>query len=116
MKTFLSAYPTLVKEWHPIKNGDSKPDGYTSGSNKIIWWKCPKSDQHDWEARIKSRTRGAGLPYCSPQTLAPEIRILCELKYLFDNIEVNWRTKIDDIEVDVYIPEIKIGFEYDGHY
>ena len=113
---FAAMHPKIAEQWHPIKNGDSKSDGYTSGSHIRIWWKCPKSDQHDWEASIKSRTRGSGCPYCSPQTSAPEIRILCELKYLFDNIEVNWRNKIDGIEVDVYIPQIKIGFEYDGHY
>ena len=72
MKTYLSAYPRLVKEWHPIKNGDSKSDGYTSGSNIRVWWKCPKSDQHDWEASIKSRTRGSGCPSCSGNKVSPD--------------------------------------------
>ena len=34
MKKFLSEYPELIKEWHPTKNGDSKPEDFTHGSKK----------------------------------------------------------------------------------
>ncbi len=49
-------HPHLVKEWHPIKNADLTPYDVTAGSNKKVWWKCNKSDDHEWKAVIRSRT------------------------------------------------------------
>jgi hypothetical protein len=60
-------YPKVAKEWHTIKNGDKKPEDFTFGSNKKVWWLCPK--QHEYHAVIKERTRKdsrvKGCPYCS---------------------------------------------------
>ena len=65
MKKFLTEYPNLIKEWHPIKNGDLKPHRITYGSDKKVWWKCNKGDDHEWEASIAHRTYGTGCPFCS---------------------------------------------------
>ncbi|MBQ03731.1 hypothetical protein CL673_03350 [Candidatus Bathyarchaeota archaeon] len=54
--------PELAKEWHPIKNGDLTPAQVTPGSGKKVWWRCSRG--HEWEAMVKSRTRGTGCPYC----------------------------------------------------
>lgn len=51
-KKSLATYRKLVKEWHPTKNGDLKPSDFTAGSGQKVWWKCPKGDDHEWEARI----------------------------------------------------------------
>ena len=32
MKKFLSEYPELISEWHPIKNGELKPEDFTFGT------------------------------------------------------------------------------------
>jgi len=56
-------YPLLAEEWHPIKNNKREPIDFTPGSGKKIWWICKMG--HEWEARIQSRTRGTGCPYCS---------------------------------------------------
>ena len=56
-------YPKIAKEFHPSKNGDLKPDDFTYGSGKKVWWVCSKG--HEWDARIVSRTTGGqGCPYC----------------------------------------------------
>lgn len=55
--------PELSKEWHPTKNSDLKPDQAFPNSGRKVWWKCKKG--HEWEARISSRIRGSGCPYCS---------------------------------------------------
>ncbi len=34
MQKYLSDYPKLVEEFHPIKNGGLKPKGFTYGSAK----------------------------------------------------------------------------------
>ena len=54
MKKFLSEYPELIKEWHPTKNGDSRPEDFTHGSNKKVWWLCPKN--HSYDSVISDRT------------------------------------------------------------
>ena len=55
MKKYLSSYPELVKEWHPTKNGDLKPEDYTHGSNEIVWWLCPNG--HSYKASVNNRTK-----------------------------------------------------------
>src|SRR5262245_28146044 len=56
--------PQLAAEWHPTKNGDLRPEDVVAGSNKKVWWKCPKADDHEWEAVIASRAGGTGCPCC----------------------------------------------------
>lgn len=55
--------PSLAREWHPNKNGPLTPKDVTPGSNKKVWWVCSKG--HEWEAPIRSRSRGSKCPYCS---------------------------------------------------
>ena len=38
MKKTLLDYPDLVKEFHPIKNDDLKPENVSYGSGKLIWF------------------------------------------------------------------------------
>ncbi len=59
--------PELARQWHPNKNGELKPDGVTAGSSKTAWWLCDKG--HEWKARIGSRSRGTGCPYCAGRKL-----------------------------------------------
>ncbi len=54
--------PSLAKEWHPTKNGNSTPETITPMANQKAWWIC--SNMHEWEATIDSRSRGNGCPYC----------------------------------------------------
>lgn len=53
----------LLKEWHPTKNGNLKPNQYLSGSNKKVWWKCEKCG-YEWQAVISNRVKGVGCPRC----------------------------------------------------
>ena len=83
------------------------------GSNKKVWWKCING--HGWVATPNKRTGdGTNCPYCSPQTSRLEIRLFCELKYLFGN-DVEWRYKIDGIEIDIFLSKYSIGIEIDGY-
>ena len=57
-------FPEIVKEWHPVKNGDLTPMDVKAGSTKKVWWKCEKC--HEWQAEIRFRTqRGTGCPKCA---------------------------------------------------
>ena len=59
-----STHPEIIKYWHPTKNKNVTPKNVSSGSNKIVWWKCPKADDHEYKASIKTKTRGDGCPIC----------------------------------------------------
>ena len=62
-RSIISLKPELAKEWNYEKNGELKPEHFTIGSNKKVWWKC--SQGHEWQARVASRNRGSSCPYCS---------------------------------------------------
>jgi uncharacterized protein len=114
----LAVNPKLASEWHPTKNNDLKPEHFTSGVSKKVWWQCPKVDEHEWQARILNRhIQGNGCPFCSGSgTSKPEIRILSELKYLFGSEMVLWKSRKYGIEIDIFIKKYNIGIEYDGSY
>ena len=112
--SFLTLHPELAKQLHPTKNGDLDPNKYRPYSNKTVWWKCPKGDDHEWKTSFNMRVQGTGCPKCNSAKSTPELRIYCELKTIFPNTEN--RKKVLGREVDIYIPELNLGIEYDGWY
>ncbi len=56
----------LVSEWHPIKNGNLKPEHLAENSSRIVWWLCKNG--HEWQASLHNRSKGKGCPYCSGRT------------------------------------------------
>lgn len=106
-------FPDLAKEWDFEKNNPLQPEMVKPGSNKKVWWKCING--HEWLTTPNKRTgEGTNCPNCAPQTSRLEIRLFCELKYLFGN-NVEWRYKVDGIEVDLFLPKYSIGIEIDGY-
>jgi hypothetical protein len=56
--------PELVKEWHPTKNGQLLPSGFTVGTSQRVWWLC--SEKHEWKTAISGRSiQGSGCPRCA---------------------------------------------------
>lgn len=102
----------LSKEWDLKKNGTLTPRDVTSGSNRKVWWLC--SFGHSWKSTIVDRSDGHGCPNCSNQTSIPEIRLFTELHCIFNDVE--YRHRIKGWEIDIYIPSLNIGVEYDGAY
>jgi len=62
-KSLLFSNPEVAEEWNYEKNGNLKPEHFTTNSGKKVWWRCVKG--HEWQATIDSRNRGNGCPYCS---------------------------------------------------
>ena len=87
MKKFLSEYPELISEWHPTKNGELKPEEFTHGNIKKVWWLCPKG--HSYGSTINDRTRKdkpRGCPYCSGRRASDGNNLLS----LFPKIADEW--------------------------
>jgi very-short-patch-repair endonuclease len=112
--------PDLAKEWHPTKNGDLTPYEFSTGSDKKVWWKCDKGDDHEWRTLVRSRSRGHGCPFCdlTPQS-KQELTITFELIKFFKDINPKgFKTKVKGKlwSIDIYIPQLKLGVEFDGSY
>ena len=100
----------ILDEWD-TENNIVKSQEVTFGSGQKIWWKCNKN--HRWKATINSRTVGKRrCPICTrTQTSYPEQAIAYYLSKKYDILQ---RFRVNNKEIDVYIPHYKIGIEYDG--
>lgn len=111
----LTDAPEVAQEWDPTKNGATLPSEVKAGSGVKRWWICPTG--HSYTATPDSRTRssgGTGCPKCAPSTSSPEIRVYAELSYLFPCAEQ--RARVNGAELDVWLPSVNVGIEYDGAY
>lgn len=62
--SFAHRFPKLALEWHPKRNRKLKSSDVSWGSGKVVWWQCPKGEDHEWEAPVKERIDGHGCPVC----------------------------------------------------
>ena len=61
-----TTHPKIAKQWHPTKNGKLTPFNSYKGSEKKVWWKCDKGDDHEWKASIKNRAKNkTKCPVCA---------------------------------------------------
>ena len=112
---FATTHPNLAKEWHPTKNGDLHPSDVTYGMAKRIWWVCPEG--HEYPATPNHRSSGTNCPICNSgrQTSFAEQAVYYYVKKVFPDA-ISRYTEIfsNGMELDIYIPSIKLGVEYDG--
>jgi len=55
--SILEQYPELIKQWHPTKNQQLKPENFSYGSAQEIWWQCEDNPEHVWSEAIVFRTK-----------------------------------------------------------
>ena len=116
-------HPKLLEEWDYEKNDKLgiKPDEIILGRRIKVWWKCNKG--HEWQSAINDRIRNNKLysrcPICSSylRTSIPEKIIYYYLHKIFPKSEANYKPEwLKPKELDIYVPELNIGIEYDGYY
>jgi len=111
-----TSHPELTKEWHPSKNKELTPKNIKAGSSKKVWWLCSTCGC-EWEASVYSRVKGSNCPHCwhSEHTSFPEQAIFYYIKKLFPSAISRYKSPLlGRMELDIFIPEHKIGIEYDG--
>lgn len=115
----LVAHPTIAAEWHPAKNGNTKPENFTPASHSKVWWQCPKNKNHEYFAKVQNRTIGnkSGCPFCNQSKM--EKTVYESLKDL--NIRFESQKKFSDmlfqknkLSYDFYLPELNAAIECDG--
>lgn len=113
----LTINPFIAAQWNYEKNGELLPTQVTAGSNKKVWWLCPICS-YEWCANIKNRTYlNRGCPRCAreKQTSSPEQKIYYYIKKYFSDTINRYDDQEHGItELDIYIPSLSIGIEYDG--
>ena len=77
--------PALASEWHYERNEELKPKNVTANSGQKVWWKCIEG--HEWQAKIDSRNRGNGCPYCSGRCA---VRGKSDLQTVNPNLANEW--------------------------
>ena len=107
--------PKLASEWHPTKNGKVTPSDIFSNTGVKYWWLC--SHGHEWRQSPHLRSKGRGCPICSKEIHVsfPEKVFYYYLSKVFcdalENYNPGWNSQRN---LDIYIPEYKIGIEFDG--
>ena len=114
---FATVYPQLVSEWDYEKNKGKTPSDYIAGSETYIWWKCSKG--HSWRTMISTRVGkgGTGCPICAKEykTSIPEQATYYYCKKYFSDAIGNYQPEwIGKSEIDIFIPSLMVGLEYDG--
>ena len=65
-------FPRLAAEWHTEKNGGRKPEEFTCGSGRKVWWVCDACG-NEWVATINHRTNGRGCPQCARKSRSEKL-------------------------------------------
>ena len=105
----LKVYPELVKDEWDYKKNEFSPENISIYSNQLIWWK-PKYGK-PFQSTIQERMKSVS------GTSFPEQAIFYFIKQIFPDA-IN-RAKYDikgekKIELDIYVPSIHVGIEFDG--
>ena len=113
-----TTHPYLLKEWDWEKNNELGilPSSVTYGSTTEVYWKCSRG--HSWKTQVYVRTsNNDGCPQCSKETRTSysEKAIAFYMSLAFDDMVENYRCKqLNKLELDIFIPSLNVGIEYDG--
>ena len=111
-----SQRPDLMKEWDYGKN-TLNPETVSVFSPKMAYWIC--SHGHKYEKPIYDRAKGKGCPICvrSKSTSFPEQCFYYYIKKVYPDTINKYKDIFNNaMEIDIYIPSIKTGVEYDGRF
>lgn len=110
--------PDLMVEWD-YENNTIKPSEITYGSKKKVFWKCQNCQQSYLLSVQEKRTRKN--KYCAScrreiGSSIPEQAVFYYVKKAFPDAINGYRNNeiLGSMELDIYIPSIKTGIEYDG--
>lgn len=83
----LANFPKVSKYLHPTKNGKLTAKDYRASEGTLVWWKCPKGKDHEWQAKISTKTGGSlGCPFC----ISNKVSITNCLATRFPKIAKEW--------------------------
>lgn len=109
-------FPSIAAEWNYSHNAPLLPSEVLATSGLVVWWKGTCG--HEWKQAIDKRTtRGQGCPICGKrtQTSFPEQALLYYIQQSHPDAINNYRRIFSNqMELDIFIPTLSVGIEYDG--
>lgn len=109
-----SCDPRLADEWSPSNN--IKPNEVLYGGSTKYLWVC--SEGHEWESTVWNRRLGRGCPKCAQSSTTSKGEQELFNYFASTNLTAvaNDRKVLGGLEIDVWLPELRVGFEYNGNY
>lgn len=110
--------PHLVPEWS--EENDKKPWEVSYGSDRRVWWVCSTDSTHKWLAAVRNRTNPrilSGCPECAKKYRKGEDSLyeFVASEYSGNTVR-NTKKVVGPLELDLWLPELKVAFEYNGEY
>lgn len=110
-------FPGVAAEFHPTKNEGWRPDVLSYGSDREMWWVCPKG--HEWKTTVKNRTVAMSkCPHCYATSFVSSAEK--EIGELLRSWGLEVRTSVRDVlpkkELDIYLPQERFAIEFNGLY
>mgnify|MGYP002673852960 FL=1 len=112
-KSFGDTVYRFVDWWHPTLNGSLTPYDIAPSSSKTYYWRCPNN--HVFSATASSMKSRRFCPICRPTIHSSFIEMAIAF-YLRKIIDIDQWKQIKGTRqsIDIYIPRLKVGIEYDG--
>lgn len=117
-----TTHPGVALEWSP--RNDKLSTEVVAGSKFRAEWVCLTNPDHVWSTSVSNRANlGSRCPQCSKKmvssrgedALAEAVKTVAEP--LGFSVERNIRGLIGGkVELDIYVPELKLAFEFNGAY
>lgn len=113
----LTTDPELIEKYWDFTKNTKLPSEVSRGSSSYkAWWVC--SEGHSWSATVyEVVTRGTRCLKCSNRSSTPEDQILSYVRSVLPEYDPHKdRTVLRGQEIDVYVPGLKVGIEFNGCY
>ena len=112
-----TTHPELAIEWDYEKNYPVTPSDVMHGTAAVYWWICPFGHKPYQKSPNKRTSQHAGCPICNKgrQSSFAERALYFYTKLLFSHAINRYKDIFTNgMELDVYVPSLKLGIEYDG--
>lgn len=86
---------------------------YSVSSGQKVWWVCPEG-HNDYLSTLRDKGRGRGCPHCANKSSRGERELAALIREWFPSAVERCRSVIFPLELDIYIPELRVGIEYNG--
>ena len=111
-------YPNIAEEWDYQNNGGVLPSEVSPETWKSYNWVCPKGHHYSMKVHLRTHSiKSIDCPKCvkAHSTSFPEQAIYYYTRQFFTNSINRYKgLSKTGLELDIYIPSIRTGIEYDG--
>lgn len=98
-----------------LNNGNCLSNIYKNSDQRLTW-QCKSG--HIWKTSFNKIQQGRWCPHCANHISKAQREICALLQMLYPDLQIilNDTYSIKPMHLDIYIPLLKIGIEYDGEY